>query len=196
MNEAGVEGNLYASYLGAMVQKKTGNFSVLFSGTKQFGQYANDKISAQGMITQLGYLFKTFLNSQLLFTHIYGSGDGNPNDGKHQTFDGIFSGADTDMYSWMNFSFWKNTQQLRLDWVMNFSKTISFRSEYHAFFLDRRSDAWYFPGKAMRHDPQGLSGNFAGQEADFIFRAKLFPWVQFLGGYCICENDHQYQFIL
>ncbi|MBA7571099.1 hypothetical protein ES708_12856 [subsurface metagenome] len=120
------------------------------------------------MVTQLGYLFKTFLNSQLLFTHIYGSGDGNPNDGKHQTFDGIFSGADTDMYSWMNFS-----------------KTISFRSEYHAFFLDRRSDAWYFPGKAMRHDPQGLSGNFAGQEADFIFRAKLFPWVQFLGGYCI-----------
>lgn len=119
-----------------------------------------------------------------MFSHIYGSGDSDPADGKNQTFDGIYSGADTDMYSWMNFSFWKNTQQLRFDWEAGFTKTIFFRTEYHAFFLDKQKDAWYFPGKAMRRDTEGLSGNFVGQEFDFILRAKITSWVQFLGGFC------------
>jgi hypothetical protein len=183
-SESGVKGNLYTSNVGGIIQKKAGNFSLLFLGNYEFGSYAGDPVSAQGTIAQLGYSVKPLLSSRFYFSHIYGSGDKNPTDGKHQTFGGIFSGADTDLYSWMNFSFWKNTQQLRLDWVMNFSKNISFRTEYHAFFIDKPKDAWYFPGKAMRQDKAGESGNFVGNEADFIFRAKITSWAQFLGGYC------------
>lgn len=72
-----------------------------------------------------------------------------------------------------------------LDWESGFTKTISFRTEYHLFFLDKPEDAWHFPGKAMRRDKQGMSGNFIGQELDFILRAKITSWIQFLGGYCL-----------
>jgi hypothetical protein len=183
-SDSGTKGNLYTSNLGGIIQKKAGNFSILFLGNYEFGSYAGEPVSAQGTVIQLGYFVKSLLNSQFYFSHIYGSGDKNPTDGKHQTFSGIFSGSDTDLYSWMNFSFWKNTQQLRLDWQMNFSKIISFKTEYHAFFLDKPKDAWYFPGKAMRQDKAGESGNFIGHETDFIFRAKITSWAQFLGGYC------------
>jgi hypothetical protein len=182
--ETGKKGNLHSNYLGLQFQKDVNRLSVLFLGSYQFGKYAADNISAFGTVTQIGYSFPSFLNSKVMFSHIYGSGDSNPEDGRNQTFDGIYSGADTDLYSWMNFSFWKNTQQFRFDWEANFTKAIIFRTEYHAFFLDKEKDAWYFPGKAMRRDTEGLSGNFIGHELDFVIRAKLTSWVQFLGGYC------------
>jgi len=185
MDENGTLGNLNSSYLGGRIQKSVRNLNWMFLYAYQFGRYASDRISAQGITTQLSYKFGTSWKPQILLTYIYGSGDGNTKDGKKQTFDGIFSGADTDLYSWMNFAFWKNIHQYRADLVLNPTKKVSIRSEYHAYFLDKNTDAWYFPGKAMRIDKQGQSGSFIGQEADFTIKYNLYSWLEFLGGYCL-----------
>jgi hypothetical protein len=183
--ENGILGDLNTNYLGGRFQKAFHQLNWMFLYSYEFGRYASDRISAQGVTTQLSYPFNTSWKPQVLLTYIYGSGDRNPKDGKRQTFDGIFSGADTDLYSWMNFAFWKNIHQARADLVLNPTKKISFRSEYHAYFLDQTSDAWYFPGKAMRIDKQGQSGSFIGQETDFTIKIKLSDWLQFLSGYCM-----------
>ena len=133
----------------------------------------------------MSYKFAASWKPQILLTYIFGSGDGNPKDNKKQTFDGIYSGSDTDLYSWMNFSFWKNVHQYRADLILNPTKKISLRSEYHAYFLDKANDAWYFPGKAMRIDQQGQSGKFIGQEVDLTAKVKISHWLQFLTGYCL-----------
>lgn len=184
IGENGTLGNLNSSYLGGRIQKSVHQLNWMFLYVYQFGRYASDRISAQGITTQLSYKLNTSWKPQILITYIYGSGDDNPQDNKKQTFDGIFSGADTDLYSWMNFAFWKNIHQYRADLVLNLTKNVSFRSEYHAYFLDKSKDAWYFPGKAMRIDKQGQSGRFIGQEADFTAKVKFTQWLQFLTGYC------------
>jgi hypothetical protein len=182
--EDGTLGNMNSSYIGGRLQKSLHNWNWMFLYAYQFGHFASDQISAQGITTQLSYKFNTTWKPQILFTYIYGSGDKNPNDGKKQTFDGIYSGADTDLYSWMNFAFWKNIHQVHADLILNPTKRMSFRSEYHAYFLASTNDAWYFPGKAMRIDKQGQSGSFIGQEADFTLNYKFTGWLEFLGGYC------------
>lgn len=184
MGENGTLGDMNSSYLGGRIQKSLRQLNWMFLYAWQFGRYASDRISAQGITTQLSYKFSTSWKPQILLTYIYGSGDGNPKDNKKQTFDGIYSGADTDLYSWMNFAFWKNIHQYRADLVLNPTKKISLRSEYHAYFLDKANDAWYFPGKAMRIDKQGQSGKYVGQEVDFTAKVKFSQWLQFLTGYC------------
>lgn len=183
-SENGTLGNLNSSYLGGRIQKSVHQLNWMFLYAYQFGHYSSDRISAQGITTQLSYKLNTSWKPQILLAYIYGSGDENPQDNKRQTFDGIFSGADTDLYSWMNFAFWKNIHQYRADLVLNPTRNISFRSEYHAYFLDMNNDAWYFPGKTMRIDKQGQSGRFIGQEADFTAKVKFTQWLQFLTGYC------------
>ena len=183
-SEKGISGNLYSNYLGGRIQKSFHKLDFMLLGAYEFGKYSADRISAFGVTTQLNYGFNIKWKPQLMLTYIYGSGDKNPTDGIQQTFDGIFSGSDTDLYSWMNFIFWKNVHQYRADLILNPAKKISVRSEYHAYFLDKTKDAWYFPGKAMRQDKQGLSGRFVGQELDFISKIKIFKWFQFWGGYC------------
>ena len=184
-SENGTSGDLNSGYLGGRIQKSVHQLNWIFLYAYQFGRYSSDRISAHGITTQLSYKFCTSWKPQMMLTYIYGSGDGNPNDGKKQTFDGIFSGADTDLYSWMNFAFWKNIHQYRADLVLNPTQKVSFRSEHHVYFLDKNTDAWYFPGKAMRIDKLGQSGSFIGQETDFTLKVKVSDWLQFLTGYCI-----------
>lgn len=182
--EDGSVGNFTSNYLGMQLQKSFHNWYWLFLYAYQFGHVATDRISAQGVTTQVSYTYHTNWKPHIIFTYIYCSGDKNPDDGKKQTFDGIFSGSDTDLYSWMNFTYWKNIQQVRADLILNPTIRMSFRSEYHVYFLASNKDAWYSPGKALRIDKQGQSGSFIGQEADFTYSYKFTNWLNFLGGYC------------
>ncbi|MBP6871454.1 MAG: alginate export family protein [Bacteroidales bacterium] len=183
-DEKNEPGHLYLNYFGARFQKKLKSFNMMALGAWQTGSVAGDKSNAFGVVLQSGYQFTSCMKPEIILIYIYGSGDKDSDDGIAQTFDGIFSGADTDLYSWMNFAFWKNIHQLRADLVLNFTPDISFRSEYHVYFLDQLKDAWYFPGKAMRRDDTGLSGKFIGQEVDLTMRAKIFYCLEALGGYC------------
>lgn len=157
---------------------------MMLLGAYQTGKYASDPISAYGLVFQASLKVALPWKPEISFSYIHGSGDKDPLDGKNQTFGAIFSGADTDLYSWMNFAFWKNIQQSRLDLLLRpFNKTL-LRLEYHLYWLASDTDAWYFPGKVIRRDAAGQSGNFIGQEVDLTLRAKIFYWMEALGGYC------------
>jgi len=104
---------------------------------------------------------------------------------KNLPFDGVFSGADTVLYGWMNMFFWSNIREYRIDTELSPMDKLSFRCEYHYFNLDQKKDAWYYPGKAHRRDETGASGRELGHEIDLTFHYKAAHWFDLRGGYCL-----------
>ncbi len=158
------------------------DYSAMFAG--QFGNWGPDDLRAQGLVFSLGYTFSSSWKPHLMIQYVLGSGDKDPEDGIHGTFDGLFSGADTVLYGWMNLMFWQNLREFRVDLVLTPAETLIFRGEYHFFELDKAKDAWYFPGKAVRKDPTGSSGRHLGHEVDLTLRKKISGWLELLGGIC------------
>lgn len=158
------------------------DYSVLLTG--QFGRWGEDDIRAHGLVLSLGRTFDAGWKPHVIAQYILGSGDRDPQDGVHGTFDGLFSGADTVLYGWMNLFFWQNLREYRVDVILTPARTVTLRGEYHRFGLDQATDAWYFPGKPLRRDPAGLSGRFLGHEIDLTVRKRFSDRLEALGGTC------------
>lgn len=150
---------------------------------EQFGEYGSDKINSLGLFLSLGYNFEISWKPNIELQYTYGSGDKNPSDGKNNTFDGIFGGADSKLYGWMNMFFWKNLTEYRVNFTLNPEEDFSLRAEYHYFTLSEAKDAWYFPGNAQRRDKKGKSGTELGHEIDFSTKKKLFTFLEVQAGY-------------
>lgn len=176
-------GNLYSHTVGFRIDGKYGQWDYNSTYVRQFGQWGSDHINAYGLVLTLGYTFDTLWSPHLIAQYVNGSGDRDPNDRKHSTFDGVFGGADTVLYGWMNLFFFKNLREHRLDIVLTPTKTISLRGEYHYFTLDEKKDAWYFPGNAQRIDKTGSSGRELGHEVDLTAKKKISDYLEILCGY-------------
>jgi len=179
----GGTGNLYSHTVGFRIDGEYGQWDYNSTVAGQFGQWGPDTINAYGLVLTLGCTFDTPWKPHIIAQYVNGSGDKDPHDGKHGTFDGVFGGADTVLYGWMNLFFFQNLREHRLDIVLTPSKTISLRGEYHYFILDEKKDAWYFPGNAQRRDNTGSSGRELGHEVDMIAKKKISEYLEILGGY-------------
>lgn len=177
-------GDLASHSVGMWFKHEIGNldFGTTFVG--QFGRYGSDKIRAMGAVFSVGRKFNVTGSPYIQLQYIRGSGDKHPDDGVNNTFDGVFGGADTDLYGWMNLFFWKNINEYRINMTFSPGKNVSLRGEYHYFRLDQASDAWYFPGKAQRRDSAGLSGRDLGHEIDLTCKMKVTSYLELLAGTC------------
>ena len=101
----------------------------------------------------------------------FASGDSDPDDGDHETFDGAFGAIDL-MYGRMNLSSWQNLQDGQINVEAKPREWLSFKAEFHQFWLAERKDAWYLNKKEYR-DKTGKSGNEVGKEFDIVARCKL-----------------------
>lgn len=176
-------GNLASHSVGFWLNGKWQNWEYGVTAVGQIGKWATDEIRAYGWVGSLGYQWQTRWQPLLKLQCIIGSGDSNPNDGIHGTFDGVFGGADTDLYGWMNLLFWQNLREYRLDLKLSPTKALTVKGEYHYFTLDLASDAWYFPGKALRRDKTGNSGRELGHEIDVSARVKVTKYLDLLAGF-------------
>ncbi len=179
--EKGV-GNLTSHSLGCWLNGKWQAWEYGVTAVGQMGKWGADDIQAYGLVGSLGYQWQTRWQPLLKVQYIIGSGDSDPTDGVHGTFDGVFGGADTDLYGWMNMFFWQNLREYRLDLKLTPNKALSLKGEYHYFTLDAPGDAWYFPGKAVRRDKTGSSGRELGQEIDVTARMKVSKYLELLAG--------------
>lgn len=177
-------GNLYSHTVGFRIDGKYGQWDYNSTLAVQFGQWGEDNIKAYGLVLTLGYTFDTLWRPHIIAQFVNGSGDRDPHDGKHETFDGVFGGADTVLYGWMNLFFFQNLREHRLDFILTPNKTVILRGEYHYFTLDEKRDAWYFPGNAQRRDNTGSSGRELGHEVDLIAKKTISKHLEILGGYC------------
>lgn len=176
-------GDLSSHSIGFHIDGKKDSWDYSSTVAGQIGEWGADDIRAYGFAFHLGYTFDTPWKPHLIAQYVVGSGDKDPNDGKHGTFDGIFGGVDTVLYGWMNLFCWQNLREYRIDFILNPQETFTIRAEYHYFTLDEAKDAWYYPGKAPRRDETGASGRELGHEVDLTVRKKVAKFLEMLVGY-------------
>ncbi len=149
----------------------------------QFGRYGGEKIRAFGTNMKLGLTLPVGWKPQIGAQFTYGSGDQDPSDGIHGTFDGVYGGRDIFFYGYLNLFFWANLRDAELDLSMRPGQNVSAYLEYHHFVLAEARDAWYTTSLApYRRDPTGRSGTDLGDELDFRMSWMLWNHLEVMAG--------------
>ena len=150
----------------------------------QFGKYGGDNIRAYGANAGIGIAASVPWKTRLAGQFTWGSGDSDPYDGKHETFDGVFGGADINFYGDLNLFYWANLRDYELDLHLTPREGIRLVAEYHYFTLDRARDAWYTTGlKPLRRDTLGNSGTSLGHELNLRVVCSAAKTHEFMFGY-------------
>ena len=171
--EDGQPGNLDSYYVGARIFKNDlKGFDGDFTFIKREGDYASDDIDAYGYHMLLAYNIKQIgFKPRLSVEYSYASGDKDPADGKHGTFDAAFGARDR-MYGRINLFHWKNLKDAQINLEVRPEKWLYFKVEYHQFRLAEEKDAWSL-NKTVYRDTSGNSGDEVGKEIDLVGKFKL-----------------------
>src|SRR5439155_1300650 len=87
----------------------------------------------------------------------YASGDHDPNDNKHETFDNLFP-TNHKFYGYMDFVSWQNIHNLRVSGSIKPVKPLTVSLDYHAFWLADNHDSFYTAAGARRGGLTPTSG--------------------------------------
>ena len=162
--------------LGWYINGKIFHFNYANTFVYQFGWWGRDRIRAYGLNLQLGYTFSLPWQPQLILQYTCGSGDKDPNDGIHGTFDGVFGGIDR-FYGRMNLFSWMNLRDYEVDLKLKPIGNLLLKAAYHYFTLDDKRDAWYYQDeKPQRWDKTGESGRGLGHEVDLEAIYNIKNW--------------------
>ena len=133
----------------------------------QSGRHGEDTLRAFGASGKVGVTLPAAWAPRVGGQYTWGSGDSNPTDGVHQTFDGVYGGRDIFFYGYLNLFFWANLRDAEIDFTITPRRRLTGFVEFHHFALDRPTDAWYTTSlRPYRRDPAGQSGSALGEELD------------------------------
>jgi hypothetical protein len=101
----------------------------------------------------------------------FASGDSNPNDGIHGTFDNLFP-SNHGLYGIMDFFSWQNMQNVRLGASVRPLRNLTVRLDGYAFWLATTHDYYYAGnGSPRKTGGYGLNpgaGGYLGSELDLV----------------------------
>lgn len=139
----------------------------------QRGKWGNDDIDAYGLNLRGGYTCDAPWQPRLGLEYSCASGDSDPSDGEHETFDNAFGAVDK-YYGRMNMFAWMNLEDYQATVSVKPCRNAKIALDYHFFRLASDKDAWYYcSGKAQRRDTSGASGSGLGQEIDLTARWQM-----------------------
>ena len=179
------KGTLRSNSIGFQLQKQASEW-LDFTGSLvgQTGRYGKDTIRAFGANSSMGVTLPLKWRPRLAGQFTWGSGDSNPVDGVHGTFDGVFGGADINFYGDLNLFFWANLRDYEFDLHLHPGPKVKLMIENHYFTLDQARDAWYTTGMAvLRRDATGLSGKALGDEVNVRLSWQPTEGLEILIGY-------------
>jgi hypothetical protein len=162
-------GTVLSHTVGVQVEGRpfTKDLDVSATVAAQFGRYGLDTVRAFGASGKVGFTLPTVWTPRIGGQYTWGSGDSNPTDGVHGTFDGVYGGRDIFFYGYLNLFFWANIRDAEIDLRATPRRGLTLFLEYHHFNLDAARDAWYTTGlKPYRRDATGRSGTELGGELD------------------------------
>jgi hypothetical protein len=171
--EDGRAGNLDVYYGGLRIFKNDlQGFDGSLTCVRQFGDYAGDDIRAYGYHALLAYNLKQIaMKPRVIVEYSFASGDSDPSDGRHESFDGAFGARDT-MYGRMNLFHWMNLKDAQINLEIRPRDWFYLKAEFHKFRLAEEKDAWYLNASTYR-DKTGMSGDEAGREFDLVGKFDL-----------------------
>ena len=175
-------GDIDSWYAGARVYvQDMYGFDLDFTFLQEQGDFARDDLRAYGYHAMVAYTIKAKWEPRISFEYSYASGDSNPDDGDHETFQGAF-GARDKMYGRMNLFHWRNLRDLEAGLTLKPVRGLSMKLSFHKFLLAERRDAWYLNQNAYR-DTTGRSGDDIGREFDAVVKYRLRPDHTLMAGY-------------
>jgi hypothetical protein len=138
-------------------------------------------------VAQGGYTFADWwATPRLGFEYDYSSGDDNPNDGTHGTFDNLFP-TNHKFYGYMDFVSLQNIQDVRGIFQLKPTPRSSVAIEGHGFWLANTSDFFYNINGAPRttggYGIHPTYSSFLGTEIDVIAGYALTRFAQLEAGY-------------
>lgn len=171
--ETGRRGDLNSYYLGLRsCRSDFEGFDYDLTFVAQRGDFADDDIRAYAYHLLLGYQVKDLrFKPRLSIEYSFASGDSDPYDGDHETFDGAF-GAKELTYGRMNLFGWQNLQDAQVNVEATHQDWFSLKAEFHKFWLAEKKDAWYL-NKKEYWDRTGGSGDEIGREVDIVATCRF-----------------------
>jgi hypothetical protein len=172
----------------------------------QFGRYQNPAASvaaqraarsqsheAFAAYVGAGYTFeKVTARPRLGVEYNYGSGDSNPKDNKHGTFDNLFP-TNHKFYGMMDFISLQNIHNVRLMSSVQPHKKLTISLEGHLFWLADTQDSFYTVAGGRRGGTAATPGtgyginkgydSFVGSEIDLVATYKICPSAAVQVGY-------------
>ncbi len=134
-----------------------------------------------------GYTWeKTWGTPRLGLEYNYASGDSNPADRKHGTFDNLFP-TNHKFYGYMDFVSWQNIHNARFATSLKPLAKLTLTADYHAFWLADTHDNFYQVNGAPRntggYGVKPNAGSFVGTELDIVATYSIKPYATVQAGY-------------
>jgi hypothetical protein len=176
-------GDLRSNAVGVQAEGMRGRLDYALTGVTQWGWWGRDRIRAAGASGTLGARFTWPWRPRVRAVLTWGSGDRDPHDGVHGTFDGVLGGADIAFYGYCNLFFWANLWDRELQLLLHPTDRLDLHVQTHVFSLASASDAWYSTSlSVVRRDASGGAGTGLGREIDLraVYRPR--PWLELMAG--------------
>jgi len=165
--EAGIPSKLDEKTLGLHWIGTASQFDYDAEIARQYGNVGTDQIRAWGWSGILGYTFgSSDLKPRLSLKYDYASGDRNPKDGVHGTFDQLYPNIH-DHHGLADQVAWQNLVSVRTVFRISVRKNWMISAAYNDWWLASAKDGFYnASGSIVARDATGLSGTHIGTELD------------------------------
>jgi len=179
-----------------------GNFDYTLEGAGQLGNFRDPRAGAPArrldhqaymVVAQAGYTFAgAWAKPRLGVEYAHGSGDKDPRDGKHETFDNLFP-TNHKFYGYMDFISLQNIHDVRGIFQLKPHPRVNLALEGHGFWLADTHDSFYSvsgvarggtavtPGTGYGVNPK--YSNFVGTELDAVGGFAITRFAQLEVGY-------------
>ena len=157
--------------------KLPASFDYNLEAARQIGSWSKDRIGGWGLHARLGHNFPARYSPRLAVEYNHGSGDSNPSDGKHETFDVLYP-TGHDKYGLADQVGWKNMHHIGNVFEFLPIRKLRTQVKYHNWWVASTKDGIYAPNGALRvKPPAGPAPSHIGQELDFQVIYPITPKV-------------------
>ncbi len=174
--------------LGNRFWGKRGNWDYETEAAAQFGTYAGDRIKAWMATIGGGYTFsEATWEPRIGVLYDYASGDRNPNDGTHGTFNQHFPLG----HAWLGYLDRvgrQNIHAIKAQLKVKPNKKTTAWADFHTFFADQDRDALYSAGGSKLRTPTSGGSHKIGHELDLTMKYVLDKHTTVLAGWAHMFN--------
>lgn len=178
---------------GARIDGKVPNLDAIdytLESHAQVGNYGTQNQEAWAFAGKTGYTFKNVAwTPRLGFEYDYASGDSDPHDKTHETFDNLYpTNHMAGIYGFADLVSWQNMHDFRGNVKVSPTKKMTAQADYHYFLLAEEGDGWYLANASLASGtrPGGgydTSSDKLAQEVDLTVSYDLYKNVKLLAGY-------------
>ena len=149
----------------------------------QRGSLAADAVSAWAGHWQIRESLQGAGAVKLTSEYNFATGDGNPTDGRRQTFDQLYP-TGHDKLGLADQVGWRNVHHLREGFEFSPIKATPISLNYHSWWLAEKVDGLYAAsGALLARVPGGAADSHVGQELDVQVSRALTPQIQLAAGF-------------